>query len=304
MAVSKNIFERIGIGLALCVALFMFFSPLVILHGAFVGDEAVNGLHVAPRLAQLRSGLDAASSGVSQDRADSPDSATQSPAISKPLDVPLSLRMASLVPLAIFAAFAFAALALLDLFFIRKATGTLAFLGGCFGLLAIAHLMFMDSGLRAWTAELIATEPLGTHEDPFVAMRILMAHSFQLAPGPGLHVLTACLFLAAALSYSRAIPRMEGVVRRSPRAESSQIFHVRPLDPAFPEETCTSLNVSQFGLYLESSATYYYSGMEVRLTRNPGAPDSANHEERGSVVRVDKLADGKRGVAIRIITPA
>ena len=173
MAVSKNIFERVGIGLALCVALFMFFSPLVILHGAFVGDEAVNGLHVAPRLAQLRSGLDAASSRVSQDRADSPDSATQSPAISKPLDVPLSLRMASLVPLAIFAAFAFAALALLDLFFIRKATGTLAFLGGCFGLLAIVHLMFMDSGLRAWTAELIATEPLGTHEDPFVAMRIL-----------------------------------------------------------------------------------------------------------------------------------
>jgi hypothetical protein len=304
MAVSKNILERIGIGLALCVALLMFVSPLVILHGAFAGDESVNGFHVAARMAQLRSGLDAASSGVSPDRADSTGSATESPAITKPIDVPLSLRLASLVPLAIFVAFAFAALALLDLLFIRKGIGTLAFLGGCFSLLAIVHLMLMDSGLRAWTAELIATEPLGPHEDPFVAMRILMAHSFQLTPGPGLHVLTACLFLVAALSYSRAIPRMEAVVRRSPRVESSQIVHVRPLDPALPDETCTSLNISQYGLYLETSATHYYSGMEIRLTRDPDAADSANHEERGSVVRVDKLPDGKRGVAIRIIRPA
>jgi hypothetical protein len=304
MAVSKNILERVGIGLALCVALLMFFSPLVILHGAFAGDESVNGLHVGPRLALLRSELEAASSGVSPDREGSSGSAVESPAIPKPFDVPISLRMASLVPLAIFAAFAFAALALLDLFLIRKATGTLAFLGGCFSLLAIVHLMIMNSGLRTWTAELIASEPLGSPEDPFVAMRILMAHSFQLTPGPGLHVLTACLFLVAALSYSRAIPRMERVVRRSPRVESAQTIHVRPLDPVLPEENCTSLNVSQFGLYFETAATHYYSGMEVRLTRNPGAGDAPNHEERGSVVRIDKLADGKRGIAIRILKPA
>src|ERR1700691_2246607 len=122
MAVSKNILERVGIGLALCVALLMFFSPLVILHGAFAGDESVNGLHVGPRLALLRSELEAASSGVSPDRDGSSGSAVESPAIPKPFDVPISLRMASLVPLAIFVAFAFAALALLDLFLIRKAT--------------------------------------------------------------------------------------------------------------------------------------------------------------------------------------
>ena len=304
MAVSKNIIERIGIGLALCVGLLMFFSPLVILHGAFAGDESVSGRNVSPRLAQLRSGLEAASSGLPQDRGGSPDSNMESSAVSKPIDVPISLRMASLVPLAIFAAFAFAALALLDLIFIRKATGTLAFIGGFFGLLAIVQLMLMNSGLRSWTAELIGSQPLGPHEDPFVAMRILMAHSFQLTPGPGLHVLTACLFLVAALSYSRAIPRMERVVRRSARVDSSQTIHVRPLDPALPEETCTSLNVSQYGLYFETGATHYYSGMEVRLTRTSDAADSAKHEERGSVVRIDKLQSGQRGIAIRILTPA
>jgi hypothetical protein len=301
MAVSKNILERVGIGLALCVGLLMFLSPLVILHGAFAGDESVNGLHVGPRLAELRSGLEAASTGMSPLRG---GSGMESPSSSKPFDVPLSLTMASLVPIAIFAAFVFAVLALLDLLFIRKATGTFAFVGGCFGVLAIVHLMLMNSGLRTWTAEMIGSQQLGPNEDPFVAMRILMAHSFQLTPGPGLHVLTACLFLAAALSYSRAIPRMERVVRRSPRVETSQTIHVRPLDPALPEETCTSLNVSKFGLYLETAAMHYYSGMEVRLTRNPDAGSTAGHEERGSVVRIDKLADGKRGVAIRIITPA
>jgi hypothetical protein len=42
--------------------------------------------------------------------------------------------------------------------------------------------------------------------------------------------------------------------------------------------------------------------MEVSLIRNPGAPGSENREERGSVMRVDKVDTGKSGVAIRIIS--
>ncbi|MGB6432062.1 MAG: hypothetical protein WBF06_15895 [Candidatus Acidiferrales bacterium] len=208
------------------------------------------------------------------------------------------------MPLAIFAAFAYAALTLLDLLFLRKSTWALAFIGGCLGLFAIVHLVVMNSGLRHWTAELIASEPMGTRENPFVAMRILMAHSFLLSPGPGLYVLTFCLFLVSALAYSRAIPRMEVVIRSSPRVDISETIRVCPLDPALPEETCTSINVSRYGLYFETRATHYYSGMEARFNRNPGAHDSTNHEERGSVVRIDALGSGKNGVAMRIIFPA
>jgi hypothetical protein len=303
MTASKNRKERLGIGLSLCVALLMFFSPLVILHGAFAGDESVNGFHIEARLALLRSGLEATSSGLSQNRAVSSASAVQNEAVSSSASVPISLRIAWLAPLAIFAAFAYAALALLDLFLLRKATWPLAFIGGCLGLYAIVHLVILNSGLRYWTAELIASEPMGPRDDPSVALRILMAHSFRLSPGPGLYALTVCMFLASALAYSRAIPRIELVVRRSPRLEISETIRVCPLDPALPEETCKSVNVSRYGLYFETRATHYYSGMEARFNRNPGAHDSTNREERGSVVRIDTLGNGKHGVAMRIIFP-
>jgi hypothetical protein len=44
--------------------------------------------------------------------------------------------------------------------------------------------------------------------------------------------------------------------------------------------------------------------MEVYVTRNFQPGDPMKHEETGDVVRVDKLGNGKWGVAIRIVKHA
>jgi hypothetical protein len=296
MNVSKGKRERIGLGVILCIAVLMFFCPLANLHGAFAGDKTANGLSVGSELTLLRSGLDASTAQYSTHVA--PGSASPASLI-----VPFSVRTEWLASLFIFAALTCAALALLDLLSFQKAIAALGLAGGCFGALAILQLVMINAGVRVWTAELIRSGAFGSPRDPFVAMRVLIARSFELVPGPGLYVLTACLFLVSALSYSGAITRIESVVRRSPRVEFSQSIRVRPVDAEYPPETCSTVDISKEGLYFETGRQHYYPGMEVRLTRNPQLGDLADEEERASVVRVNQLPDGTCGVAVRIISP-
>jgi hypothetical protein len=92
--------------------------------------------------------------------------------------------------------------------------------------------------------------------------------------------------------------------RRAPRSKLSQPVRVRPFDPNCPGEVCTTLNVSRSGLYFETSAGHYFSGMEVYVTRNFQPGDPMNREEIADVVRVEKVENGKWGVAIRILMRA
>jgi hypothetical protein len=303
MTASTNKLERTGIGLVLFAALLTFFSPLVGLRGPVAGEEFVNGSNVRAKLDLLQSSLKMTSAAAySRDRRVPTGAATESPALSEPPDVPLSLRIAWLTPLLIFAALACAGLALLGLFFFRKATTALGLAGGCFGALAVVHVLVMSSDLRSWVAGLIGSGSLGSAEDQFAAMRALMVNSFEVSPGPGLYSLTACLFLAAFLSSTGAIPRIRSVLRRSPRVKSSQPIRVRPVDSRYPEEACTTLDTSEDGLYFESAANHYYAGMEVYITHEANSGSPANREERGNVVRVQNLESGKFGVSIHIIS--
>jgi hypothetical protein len=60
-------------------------------------------------------------------------------------------------------------------------------------------------------------------------------------------------------------------------------------------------NVSRTGLYMETSAGHYYAGMNVSVTRNFQPEDRMHREETGTVTRVERLNDGRWGVAIRIL---
>ena len=75
------------------------------------------------------------------------------------------------------------------------------------------------------------------------------------------------------------------------------------MNTRYPAETCMSIDVSEGGLFLESSLNHYYVGMEVYLTRD-AAGSPAKPEEHGSVVRAIKTPDGKCRVAVRIIPEA
>jgi PilZ domain len=90
--------------------------------------------------------------------------------------------------------------------------------------------------------------------------------------------------------------------RRKPRINLEQVVRVRPFDPEFPPEYCTTFNISKDGLYLSTSAAHYTPGMRVYVTADfqPGSP--LNHDVSGAVVRIDKLQNGQFGVAIHLFS--
>lgn len=89
--------------------------------------------------------------------------------------------------------------------------------------------------------------------------------------------------------------------RKAPRAKLPRIIRVRPLDSRLSEEVCTTTNFSKTGLYFETSFGHYYAGMNVSVARNFHADDTAHREETAKITRVEKLEDGRWGVAIRIL---
>lgn len=289
--------ERIAFGLILCIALLMFFQPLVRLHGPN-GSQDSDAFNVRSELSQLQFNLRVmATNKYSADSGASPIST-----VPKPMALPFSLRKASFVPWFVFAALGFCLLALLDNLFLQKGFAIFSLAGGCAGAIAVLHVMLMGSDLQSWTEVLMNTALINSAKDPSEV--IMIANSFLVSPGFGLYVLTTCMFLVPFLWYSRAVPRLKSVVRHERRVSVSQPIGLRPVNSRYPEENCTSLDVSKGGLLLESSSSHYYAGMEVYLTRNVSAGGPANPEEHGSVVRVQKMPDGKCRMAIRIISEA
>ena len=88
--------------------------------------------------------------------------------------------------------------------------------------------------------------------------------------------------------------------RRKSRVRLAQSVRVRPTDSPDPVDICSTLNVSPNGLYFATSLEHYCPDMRVCVTRNFRHDDPTNREDTGVVVRVDKLRNGKRGIAIRI----
>jgi hypothetical protein len=100
-----------------------------------------------------------------------------------------------------------------------------------------------------------------------------------------------------------AVPTKSAERRRHSRINLSQVVRIRPFDPSLPPEYCTTVNVSQGGLYLVTSAGHYTPGLNVYITSDfqPGSP--IIRTVAGAVVRVEKVKDGKCGVAIDILSP-
>jgi PilZ domain-containing protein len=89
--------------------------------------------------------------------------------------------------------------------------------------------------------------------------------------------------------------------RRNPRAKISKPLRVRPVDPNYKEEVQTTLNASRNGLYFTTPAEHYYVGMLVRVTFPYVGLDPCHSEYSGEVVRIEKLQDGRFGIAVRIL---
>jgi hypothetical protein len=98
------------------------------------------------------------------------------------------------------------------------------------------------------------------------------------------------------------VPAQPTERRRLPRTRLSQVVRIRPFDPDLPAEYCTTLDVSQDGMYFATSAKHYTPGVNVYVTSDyqPGSP--LNHAMTGLVVRVEKLEEDKWGVAVQVFS--
>jgi hypothetical protein len=89
--------------------------------------------------------------------------------------------------------------------------------------------------------------------------------------------------------------------RLTPRETLSEPVLVRPCDSLYPEEICTTANISRSGLYFVTSAKHYVVGMTVVVTLNFRPDEPIHREQIGDVVRIEELDEDKRGVAVRIL---
>jgi hypothetical protein len=89
--------------------------------------------------------------------------------------------------------------------------------------------------------------------------------------------------------------------RKTQREDLSVPVRVCPCDSQYPEEVCTTLNVSRNGLYFATDTGHYFPGMNVIVTLNFRWDDPMQREYIGDVARLERLEDGKWGVAIRIL---
>ena len=92
--------------------------------------------------------------------------------------------------------------------------------------------------------------------------------------------------------------------RRQARRENvSETVLICPCDSECAEEVCMTLNVSRNGIYFATTRDHYFPGMNVIVTLSFRSDDSIQEEYIGDVVRLERLAESKWGVAIRILMP-
>lgn len=89
--------------------------------------------------------------------------------------------------------------------------------------------------------------------------------------------------------------------RRNRRSKMSRPLLVKPRDPFYREEALVSENISRDGYYFVTATQHYYMGMPVGVTFPYTPGDPCNVEKSARVVRIDKLADGKLGIALQLI---
>jgi hypothetical protein len=93
--------------------------------------------------------------------------------------------------------------------------------------------------------------------------------------------------------------------RISHRAKVSRKLRVRPSDPEVEpfEEFPVSVNVSKRGVYFHTELQGYSAGMRLFVTYPfTFVADPMASEYVAEVLRVDPLAEGRFGIAVRLIT--
>jgi hypothetical protein len=91
--------------------------------------------------------------------------------------------------------------------------------------------------------------------------------------------------------------------RKGRRAKITKPLRVRPSEPRDDhfEDLPISVNASKEGIYFQTRRDSYYKGMRLFITFPYSSPnDPMNCEYVAEVVRVEKLANGRFGIAVHL----
>ena len=196
--------ERHSIIICCALSLLLFFLPLLTIHVPIAGDQDVSGYDAYSKVTEFRERLKA-----------SDETSTSTPHIRNPgtlvSDLPLSVRLAWVIPLALILAFVSAAVALIAAFKNLRVARVVCIVGAGFSAAAILHTIIMNSDLHSWLSDSMKTAPSAKH-NLFAGLAenfgTLIANAFQIKPGWGVYALVVLLSLAAALGFSRVLSRL------------------------------------------------------------------------------------------------
>jgi hypothetical protein len=91
--------------------------------------------------------------------------------------------------------------------------------------------------------------------------------------------------------------------RKATREKSSMPARVRTSNPAHEDEVRTSVNRSDQGIYFTTWNEHYCVGMSLGITfPYSSAIELYSSERKAEVVRIEKLTDGRLGIAVKMLS--
>jgi len=192
--------ETWGVAILSIIALLTFFFPLISMRIPVAGDQGISGYDIVSKVGTFTQNL---SSGAAR--------GNQPPGGSG-VSLPLSVRMAWLVPLLVFAAFAGAALALIGAFRNLSLSKTASAIGAVCGVVAVIYITVLNSDVHNMLQGIMNKSATELKDNPFADLAktigSLLMNAFQLKPGAGLYVLVVCLCIVAFLAQTRFLTRV------------------------------------------------------------------------------------------------
>src|SRR5207253_10821943 len=160
-----------------CVlALLLFFFPLLTIHVPIAGEQNVSGYDVFSKLTEFREKLKPPDASQTNPYSASPRT--------PPPDMPLSIRLGWLTPLAIIVAFVCAAIALVTAFKAVHVSRIVCVIGAVCAGAAILHITIMNSDLHSCLAESMKTAQSELQGNPYAGLAenisTLILHAFHI----------------------------------------------------------------------------------------------------------------------------
>jgi len=200
-----NRLQRNSIVACCALSLLLFFFPLLTIHVPIAGDQDVTGYDVFSKLTEFQEKL-------KPPNTTSPSAPSVTNARTPPPDIPLSIQLAWLTPLAIIIAFVSAAVALIGAFKDIHFSRLVCVFGAACAGAAILHITIMNSDIHSWLNESMKTAQSDLKDNPYAGLAenigTLIVNAFQIKPGWAVYALLVLLGLAAVLGFSRLLSRL------------------------------------------------------------------------------------------------